>query len=122
MTELFGYRRLKVWQEAHSLVLLVYKVTKQFPREELFGLTSQLRRSAVSVPANIVEGYARRSKNELKQFLVIAQGSLSETEYYLELIKDLQYISEDDYTQLTNQRHLVGNLLHGLMASVIARK
>ncbi len=95
-----GYKKLHVWQEAHALVLMVYKETKRFPREELFGLTSQLRRSVVSVAANIIEGQARSSRKEFLQFLYVANGSLVETEYYIELAKDLHYIEEKDFLLL----------------------
>ena len=78
-----GYKRLKVWQESHELVLKVYKVTKKFPREEFFGLTSQMRRAVVSVAANIVEGQVRNTSKSFLQFLNIANGSLVEVEYYL---------------------------------------
>lgn len=95
-----GYRRLHVWQEAHALVLLVYIATKQFPKDELFGLTSQIRRAVVSVAANIVEGQTRASKKEFLQFLRVANGSLVEVEYYIGLAKDLCYINGADETIL----------------------
>ena len=113
-----GYKRLNVWKEAHNLVLLVYKVTNVFPKEELFGLTSQLRRASISVPANIVEGYARSSKNELLQFLSIARGSLAECEYYIHLSRDLDYINDSEFALLEDKRHTVGDLLHGFAASI----
>jgi four helix bundle protein len=113
-----GYRRLKVWSEAHNLVLMVYRLTKHFPNSELFGFTNQLRRAVISIPANIVEGYARQSKKEFRQFLFISQGSLAETEYYLQLAKDLKYISEDEFIQTEIQRQLVGNLLYGFIRSL----
>ena len=77
------FEDLKVWQAAHQLVKQVYKLTRLFPREERFGLTSQLRRASVSVPANIAEGFKRRSRPEKRRFLEIAEGSLSESRYYL---------------------------------------
>jgi four helix bundle protein len=82
---------LSVWKKAHSMVLQIYLLTKGFPREELFGLTSQLRRAAVSVPANIAEGFGRISKAEKVRFFNIAQGSLNEVKYFLILTEDLQY-------------------------------
>ncbi len=85
-----GFEDLKVWQRSHELVLGVYKVTQQFPNEEKFGLTSQIRRSAVSVAANIAEGSKRQHLKEYIQMLYIAQGSLSETTYYLLLAQDLK--------------------------------
>ena len=85
------FQELVVWQKAHELVLAVYRLTKEFPKEETYGLTSQLRRSAVSVPANIAEGFKKRGRNDKARFLNIAQGSLEETRYYLILSKDLDY-------------------------------
>lgn len=110
-----------MWQEAHSLVLLVYKHTKLFPKDELFGLTNQLRRAAVSIPANLVEGYARASTKEFLQFLFIAQGSLAEVEYYLILSKELEYLNQDAYDDLEEKRKIVGGMLHGLIASLKRR-
>lgn len=77
-----GFRKLLVWQKAHQLVLQVYKQTEKFPKNETFGLTSQLRRAIISVPANIAEGYAAGSKGQFGRYLNIAQGSLAEVEYY----------------------------------------
>lgn len=113
-----GYKKLHVWNEAHELTLLIYKITKNIPREELFGLTSQIRRAAVSVVANIVEGQARASKKEFLQFLYISNGSLVEVEYYIELLKDLGYIDEKSFLLLHERRVVVGNLLTGLIRSL----
>lgn len=90
------YRDLQVWQLAHQFVLDVYRLTEAFPKSELFGLTSQLRRSAVSVPANIAEGYAKRSKADKSRYYNIAQGSLSESSYYLLLAQDLGYANTSE--------------------------
>lgn len=113
-----GYKKLKVWEESHKLVLSIYRTTKQFPREELFGLTNQIRRAIVSVPANIVEGHSRSGKKEFTHFLSIARGSLAEAEYYLELAKDLGYISQEEWKKLFEQHHFVGALLNGLQKSL----
>jgi four helix bundle protein len=86
---------LIVWQKSHQFVLAVYKLTDNFPTHEAFGLTSQLRRAAVSIPANIAEGFKRRSKQEKKRFLNIAQASLEECRYYLILAKDLKYCNDE---------------------------
>ena len=86
-----NFRELKVWQKAHALVLEIYKLTKTFPKEELYGLTSQLRRSGFSVPANIAEGFKKRGQKDKARFYNIAQGSLEETRYYLILAEDLGY-------------------------------
>ena len=85
------FQDLIVWQKSHALVLAVYKMTSRFPREELFGLTSQMRRSAVSVAANIAEGFKRRGKNDKVRVLNIAEGSLEELRYFLILSGDLGY-------------------------------
>ena len=92
-----GFRKLIVWQRAHQLSLLVYKLTEKFPKSEIYGLTSQLRRAAVSVAANIAEGYGYGSKGQTGRFLNIAQGSLSEVEYFLILSLDLSYINQEEY-------------------------
>ena len=113
-----GYKKLKVWQEAHKLTVMVYKETRKFPKEELFSLTNQIRRAAVSVPANIVEGQARGSKKLFRQFLNIANGSLVEVEYYLELSKELSYLTGRQFDELDQQRLLVGRMLNGLAKSV----
>lgn len=113
-----GYKKLHVWQEAYQLVLLIYKITKNFPKDETFALTSQFRRAAVSIAANIVEGQARASKKEFLQFLFISNGSLVEVEYYLELSKDLGYISEKELFLLDQKRTVVGKLLYGLIKSL----
>lgn len=112
------YQKLLVWQRAHSFARSIYVVLKSFPREEQFALTSQIRRAAVSVPANIVEGYAKQSKRDYCRFLLISQGSLSECEYYLELAKDLGYITEEVYLKLDIERGEVGFLLGRLIRSL----
>lgn len=110
-----GYRKLRVYQEGHKLAKEIYLVTDSFPKSEMFGLVSQMRRSSVSVVANILEGQARNSKKEFKQFLSIANGSLVELEYYLELSLDLKYIDRNQYDALENQRYVTGSLIGGLM-------
>lgn len=85
------FRDLIVWQKAHELVLDIYRITKDFPNNEMYGLTSQVRRSAVSIPANIAEGFKKRGKADKARFMNIAQGSLEETRYYLILADDLSY-------------------------------
>ena len=86
------FRELKVWQKAHELTLSVYKTTRSFPRDELYGLTSQLRRATVSIPANIAEGCGRSGGKELRRFLDIAMGSASEVQYHLLLARDLEFL------------------------------
>lgn len=113
-----GYRTLNVFQKAHKLVSSVYLVTKKFPKDELFGLVSQMRRCAVSVPANIVEGYGRRTPNDKLQFYYIARGSLNELEYYLDLSSDLGYLLKAEYQKLYDMRSEVGRLLNGYIKSI----
>lgn len=103
-----NFRDLIVWKKAHEWVLNVYEFTKRFPKEELFGLTSQLRRSAVSVPANIVEGFKRYGLNDKIRFYNIAQSSLEESRYYLILSHDLKY---GDSSDLLNELENVSKLL-----------
>ncbi len=112
-----GYKKLRVWEEAHKLVISVYTITKKYPREELFGLVSQMRRAVVSIIANIIEGQAR-TKKEFLHFLVIANGSLVELEYYLELSLDLNFLTRSDFEELERQKEAVGGLLTGLIRSL----
>ncbi|MFH0763886.1 MAG: four helix bundle protein [Candidatus Omnitrophota bacterium] len=113
-----GYKKLQVWQEAHKLVLLIYEYTENFPRNEEFGLVSQIRRAAVSISANIVEGQASSSKKEFLNFLNIANRSLVEMEYLLETAHDLRYLGNDKFEELEKYRYKVGNLLNGLIRSI----
>ena len=94
------FRQLQVWQKAHSIVLEIYQVTADFPKEERFGLISQIRRASVSVPSNIAEGCGRGGDAELARFLQIAMGSASELEYQLLLSIDLRYMEATDYERL----------------------
>lgn len=112
------YERFDAWKEAHQLVLLVYRVTKAFPKEELYGLTSQVRRAAFSVPANIAEGSAKRGSREFRRYLDVALGSLAEVAYILRLAKDLGLVSDEIWTTLNEQRESVGRLTWGLYASI----
>lgn len=110
--------KLIVWQKSHELTLNIYEITKSFPKEELFGLTSQIRRAAASVSSNIVEGKARGSNKEYKRFLLVARGSLEETKYQLLLAKDLKYIDEQKYKEILNLSKDVGRLLAGLIKTL----
>lgn len=106
-----GYRKLIVWQKADELAYQIYQITKKMPKDEMFGITSQLRRACVSIPINIVEGTGRQNNNELKQFINIALGSLAETEYLLGFCFRLKYIEESEYVKLEGLRKEVGGLL-----------
>lgn len=109
------FTSLPIFQEAHSMVLEIYKVTEKFPKDEKFSLTSQIRRSAASVPTNIIEGNARGHGKEMIEFLYVAKGSLEETKYHLLLANDLGYIEEDDYMSIHNKADSVGKQLTGLI-------
>ena len=106
-----GYRKLLVWQKADDLAMCIYQATKRFPNDELYGITSQLRRAALSVPINIVEGSGRQGKRELKQFVNIALGSLTEVEYLLGFCRQLGYLADQVYQELEAKRQSVGALL-----------
>jgi four helix bundle protein len=110
------FKDLIVWQKAHRFVLSVYRITSKFPKEEMYGLTSQFRRAAVSIPANIAEGFRRKGKPDKYRFMNIAQGSLEECRYYLILAGDLGYIKMDD---LMNQLEEVSKLLSAYSKSII---
>ena len=113
-----GFRKLLVWQKAHQIVLQVYKHTYKFPKNEALGLTIQLRREIVSLPANVAEGYAAGSKAQFGRYLDIAQGSLAKVEYYLILAQDLTYIWPPQYDQTESLRAETGFLLHRLIESL----
>ncbi len=97
------FRELKVWEKAPALALKVYKTTRTFPKDELYGLTSQIRRSGASIPANIAEGCGRRGEAELARFLQIAMGSASELEYHLLLACDLNFLNRSEHERLASE-------------------
>jgi four helix bundle protein len=115
-----SFRNLKVWEKAHSLTLDVYKSSKPFPREEIYGLTSQMRRSSASIGANIAEGTCRKGDAEFGRFLQIAMGSASELEYHLLLAKDLELLKSLDYERLSGEvidvKRMLASLIHRLRA------
>lgn len=113
-----GFGNLVVWQKAYGLALETYKATSDFPKGERYGLVSQIRRAAISVPANIAEGYERNHRKEYIQFLAVAKGSLSEFETYLLFAKDLQYLPYEQYHLLENNRKETARMLTGLMRAL----
>lgn len=115
-----SFHDLQVWRKSHELTLAIYVATKEFPRDELFGLTSQIRRACASIPANIAEGCGRNSDNELRRFLEIAMGSASELEYHLLLSKDLEYISESIHTKLNESTCEIKRMLSGFIQKLKA--
>lgn len=117
------FRQLKVWERAHQLTLEIYRVTAGFPREELFGVTSQMRRCSASVAANIAEGCGRTGNADLYRFLNISAGSAVELEYFLLLVRDLSFIPPNTYSNLHRQVSEVQKMLASLQRSVAcARK
>lgn len=114
------FRQLKVWEKSHQLALAVYKATKEFPKEELYGLTSQIRRSSMSIPTNIAEGCGRFTDADFARFLQMAMGSASETEYQLILARDLDFLSKDPYEKLHNEVEEVKRMLASLLKTLRA--
>lgn len=112
---------LTVWQKAHEVTLLVYRVTEAFPDRERFGIVAQIRRSAASVPANIAEGFGRRTTRELLRSLQIARGETEETRYFSILSRDLGYLKQDDFNRLAEGCDSVGRLMNALMTSLKQR-
>lgn len=108
------HENLEVWQKAIEYVVMIYEITKQFPSEEKFGITSQIRRAAVSIPANIAEGAARQSDKEFFRFLAIAQGSCSEVETEILISEKLGFLSRPNYVELKSEADSIGRMLIGL--------
>jgi four helix bundle protein len=113
-----SYRDLRVWQEAVNLVETCYHLTKTFPKEEIYGITSQIRRASVSIPANIAEGYGRKTRGEYIQFLYMAQGSLKELETHLLISERVEIAATDSIHSILNQCESVGRLLLALIRSL----
>ena len=106
---------LNAWKEAHALVIMIYKVTRTFPKEEVFALVSQMRRCAVSITSNIAEGFSRQSFKEKTQFYSMAQGSLTELQSQLLVARDVGYTSEKEFSVLADQTVKVHKILNGLI-------
>ena len=119
------FKNLIVWRKAHELTLAIYKRTRMFPSDEMYGLTSQIRRASASIGANIAEGCGRRSDPEMKRFIQIARGSASELEYHLLLAKDLQYLSSVEFKDLEAKvleiQRMLAALAQRLQRPVLAR-
>lgn len=112
------FHDLHVWERSHGLTLAIYGATAKFPREELYGLTSQIRRCAVSIGANIAEGCGKIGNNEFQRFLQIAAGSASELDYELLLAKDLGYLTEPDYKRMADELSQIRKMLSSLLRKV----
>ena len=112
------HRRLDVWKKAIDFTKEIYQTTRDFPKEELYGLTSQMRRAAVSIPSNLAEGAARKGSKEFRQFLNIAQGSISELDSQIELAHILSYINKNTYDVLIENVNTISKMLYGLSRSL----
>src|SRR3989338_5525693 len=112
------YKNIRAFKEADELVVLVYKVTKDFPKDEVYGLTSQIRRAATSIPANIAEGASRQHKKDYLNFLYVARGSLAEAEYLLHLANKLGYLDDKGFEYTVSYKQSVAKTLYGLIESV----
>jgi four helix bundle protein len=117
-SSIITYMDLDVWKTSHELVVKIYKITRDFPKEETYGLISQLRRGAYSIPSNIAEGNGKQYTKEYIQFLYIAKSSLNETRYFLFLSKDLDYIKENKYNELIGLLNQIEKMLMGLINSL----
>ncbi len=116
------FRELKIWQRSHRLTLDVYRVSRSFPKDELFGLISQTRRASASVPANIAEGCGRNGDPEFARFLQIAMGSACELEYHLLLAFDLKFLKESDYNALSKETVEIKRMLSGFLTKLRASR
>jgi four helix bundle protein len=112
------FRELVVWQRAIQLTVTIYQLSQQFPREELYGLSSQLRRASVSIASNIAEGHGRLSKKEYRQFLGVARGSNFELQTQLVIARALSFGDQDLLAQAESQSHEVGKMIHGILGAL----
>jgi four helix bundle protein len=108
-----SFTEIIAWQKGHQLVLSIYRLTESFPKQELFVLLPQIRRCAISIPANIAEGFKRRTKNDSLHFYNIAEGSLEELKYYIILIKDLKYITVEQFHKIYLLMEELGKIIYG---------
>ena len=113
-----NFYELDAWKKAHQLVVDLYKITKQFPNEEIYGLTSQIRRSSSSVPANIAEGFSRYSYKDKARFYYIARGSITETQNHILLAKSINYMNEKDTLKLIGNAEEILIMINGLLRSI----
>lgn len=112
------FKKLKVWERAHNFSIRLYKITKTFPREELYGITSQLRRAVISIPTNIAEGSGKQSEKDFARFLSIAAGSASETEYLLMLSKDLEFLEKSIAIDLITEINEIKKMLNAFITKI----
>ncbi|MGB0897002.1 MAG: four helix bundle protein [Flavobacteriaceae bacterium] len=108
------YKKYEVWKKGHQLALELYAISRQFPKEEVYGITSQLRRASLSIPTNIVEGASRNSENEFANFINIASGSAAEVEYLIEFSKELGYLGNEDFNKVNKEIVSIRKMLNAL--------
>ena len=113
-----SYKDLLVWQKSIQLVTEVYRLSKTLPKEEIYGLVSQMQRAAVSIPSNIAEEHDRNSDKEFSQFLCVARGSLAELETQLIIAKNLDYINQEQMTNISNNCYEIGKMINGLLKRI----
>ena len=116
------YENLDVWKESTNLAVQIYKITKNFPKEEIWGITSQIRRASISISSNIAEGSGRKSKKDFKQFVHMASGSLNEVESLLHICSQLDFIKADPYRELKDSAEKLGRLIGGLLKYLDGKK
>ncbi|MEK7642415.1 MAG: four helix bundle protein [Patescibacteria group bacterium] len=116
-TKIRSFTDLIAWKEAHKLVIMIYKVTKNFPKEEVFGLTNQIRRASVSITSNLAEGFSRNTYKDKTQFYAIALGSLTELQNQLLIARDVRYIDNRTFQEMASQTIIVSKLCNGLLKS-----
>lgn len=117
MSTIKSFTDLNAWKEGHKLVLIIYEITKSFPKEEIFGLVSQIRRCVISITSNIAEGFSRQSYREKVQFYSIAQGSVTELQNQLLIARDVGYISKEKFHEVATQSVIVHKIINGLIKS-----
>jgi four helix bundle protein len=113
-----SYKDLDIFKGSYKLWLYIYKITSKYPKDEIYGITSQLRRAAVSIPLNIAEGYGRLSEDDFKRFLRISLGSTNETSTLIEISKDLGYINNKEYSDLIKQYNILGRKIYRFMENL----
>ena len=116
MAKIVSYEDLDIWKTSCGAVVEIYDVTKSFPKEELFGLTNQIRRAAISIPSNVAEGFGRGTDKEKKQFLIIARGSISEVKTQLYLAKQLKYINDSRYDEIIGKLTVIHKMLNKMIS------
>ena len=118
-TKIESFTDLNAWKEGHKLVLEIYRVTKNFPREEMFGLTNQMRRCAVSITSNVAEGFSRNTSKDKAQFYSISLGSVTELQNQLLVARDVGYLEKEEFSKIASQTVIVHKLINGLIKSAV---